>query len=147
MRLQETPGPEKRLSGPDEVYDFLSVRVHESLRYNPDVENLIIILLNAHMKMIGWEVISNGTLDTLLVHPREVFKPAIVTGAYGVIIAHNHPSGDPIASDADIRVTRDLIKAGQLLRIEVADHIILGRPSPDRAKPWYSLREHGFLYS
>ena len=90
--------------------------------------------------------ISQGTLDTLLVHPREVFKPAITAGAAAIVLAHNHPSGDPTPSEADIKVTRDLIRAGQLLKIEVLDHIILGRATAERKRDYVSLRELGYFY-
>jgi DNA repair protein RadC len=65
-------------------------------------------------------------MDTLLVHSREVFRAAIIASASAVVLAHNHPSGDPSPSEADLKVTRDLIRAGQLLKIEVLDHVIIG---------------------
>jgi hypothetical protein len=70
------------------------------------------------------------------VHPREVFKAAIAANAAAVVLAHNHPSGDPTPSEADIKVTRDLIRAGQLLKIEVLDHVIIGRATPERQKDY-----------
>ena len=92
------------------------------------------------------EKVSSGTLDTLLVHPREVFKTAVVANASAVVLVHNHPSGDPTPSEADIKVTRDLIRAGQVLKIEVLDHIILGQRSVERAQDFVSLRELGYFY-
>jgi DNA repair protein RadC len=76
-----------------------------------------------------------------------VFRSAISAGAAAVILLHNHPSGDPTPSEADIKVTRDLIRAGQLLKIEVLDHIILGRATLERPKDYVSLRELGYFYS
>jgi DNA repair protein RadC len=96
---------------------------------------------------IGLEVISNGTLDTILVHPREVFRPAVILSAAAIILCHNHPSGDPEPSAADIKVTRELIRAGQVLKIEVLDHIILGRASTERPYDYASLRELGHFYT
>jgi DNA repair protein RadC len=110
------------------------------------VENFQVVLLNTRRRLIRVERISQGTLDTLLVHPREVFKPAITAGASALVLVHNHPSGDPAPSEADIKVTRDLIRAGQLLKIEVLDHIILGRRTETRAKDYASLRELGYFY-
>ena len=109
------------------------------------VETLQVILLNTRRRLIRLEVISQGTLDTLLVHPREVFKVAIGANASAIVLAHNHPSGDPTPSDADIKVTRDLIRAGQLLKIEVLDHVILGRATQERPKDYASLRELGYF--
>jgi DNA repair protein RadC len=76
------------------------------------------------------------------VHAREVFRTAaIIAGASAIVLMHNHPSGEPQPSEADIKVTRDLIRAGQLLKIEVLDHVIVGKPSHS------SLRELGYFYS
>ena len=71
----------------------------------------------------------------------------IAANAAALILAHNHPSGDPTPSEADIKVTRDLIRAGQLLKIEVLDHIILGRATEKRPKDYSSLKELGYFYS
>ena len=111
-----------------------------------DVEQFRVVLLNTRRRLIGLETISQGTLDTLLVHPREVFKRAIAANASAVVLVHNHPSGDPTPSEADIKVTRDLIRAGQLLKIEVLDHIIIGRRTTERHKDYVSLRELGYFY-
>ena len=110
-------------------------------------EQFQVLLLNTRKRLIRAEKISDGTLDTVLVHPREVFKHAIAANAAGIVLVHNHPSGDPTPSDADIKVTRDLIRAGQLLKIEVVDHVIIGRATPERMKDYSSLRELGYFYS
>ncbi len=71
----------------------------------------------------------------------------MIMATAAIILAHNHPSGDPAPSEADIKVTRDLIRAGQLIKIEVLDHVIIGQPAPDRTKDYCSLRENGCFYS
>jgi len=111
------------------------------------VEQLQVLLLNTRRRLIRVETVTNGTLDTLLVHPREVFKSAIAANAAGIVLAHNHPSGDPTPSEADIKVTRDLIRAGQLLKIEVLDHVIVGCATPERPKDYVSLRELGYFFA
>jgi DNA repair protein RadC len=111
------------------------------------VETFQILLLNTRRRLIRVEQVSQGTLDTILVHPREVFKSAIAARAAAIVLVHNHPSGDPTPSEADIKVTRDLIRAGQLIKIEVLDHVILGRATVDRPKDFSSLRELGYFYS
>jgi DNA repair protein RadC len=112
-----------------------------------NVETLQVLLLNTRRKLIRVEEkVIEGTIDTLLVHPREVFKAAIAANAAAVVLAHNHPSGDPTPSEADIKVTRDLIRAGQLLKIEVVDHVIIGRATPERQKDFVSLRELGYFF-
>lgn len=147
LRLQETPTDGGLLDTPERVVDHLRGQLSNAIGYNPDVESFIVVLLNTRRRIIGWQLVSTGTLDTLLVHPREVFKPAIVMSAAAIVLAHNHPSGDPTPSEADIKVTRELIRAGQLLRIEVLDHVILGRISPERCKDYCSLRELGYFYN
>lgn len=129
------------LDSPERVADLL----RESNRFF-DVENLQILLLNTRKKLIRIERISQGTLDSILVHPREVFKSAITANAAAVVLAHNHPSGDPTPSEQDIKVTRDLIRAGQLLKIDVIDHVIMGKPTEGRARDYVSLRELGYFY-
>lgn len=129
------------LDTPERIADLLreSNRAYE-------VESFQVVLLNTRRKLIRVERISQGTLDTILVHPRDVFKSAIAANAAAIVLAHNHPSGDPTPSEADIKVTRDLIRAGQLLKIEVLDHVIIGRATPDRPKDYVSLRELGYFY-
>jgi DNA repair protein RadC len=128
------------LDTPDAVANLM--REDSRLR---KVETFQILLLNTRRRLIGVVKVSDGTLDTILVHPREVFKPAIAANAAAVVLLHNHPSGEPTPSEADIKVTRDLIRAGQLLKIEVLDHLILGRATQERPKDYMSLRELGYF--
>jgi len=111
------------------------------------VETLQIVLLNTRRRLIRVEQVADGTLDTILVHAREVFRRAIVANASALVLVHNHPSGDPMPSEADIKITRDLIRAGQLLKIEVLDHVIFGRATHERGKDYVSLRELGYFYT
>ncbi len=110
------------------------------------VESLQVLFLNTRRRLIGMQNVSQGTLDTILVHPREVFAAAISKRASAIVLVHNHPSGDPTPSEADIKVTRDLIRAGQLLKIDVLDHVIIGRATPERTKDFSSLRELGYFF-
>ena len=90
-------------------------------------EQLRGLYLNSHNRIVHDEVISLGTINSNLVHPREVFRPAIEYSAAAVILAHNHPSGVTEPSDEDRRVTEQLVKAGRLIGIEVLDHIVIGK--------------------
>ena len=123
------------------------VRLLRARNLLKNVETLQVLSLNTRRRFIRLDEITDGTLDTLLVHPREVFRKAIAANAAAVVLAHNHPSGDPTPSEADIKVTRDLIRAGQLLKIEVLDHVIIGRATPEQPKDYVSLRELGYFYS
>jgi len=135
---QESP----TLDTPERIADLLR---EDNRSY--EVENFQVVLLNTRRKLLRIEHISQGTLDSILVHPREVFKPAIAANAAAIVLVHNHPSGDPTPSEADIKVTRDLIRAGQLLKIEVLDHVIIGRATQQRPRDFLSLRELGYFYS
>ncbi|MBM3823601.1 MAG: JAB domain-containing protein [Verrucomicrobia bacterium] len=140
--VQEQGGEPPLLDTPASIADWLR---EENRGY--EVEHFQIVMLNTRRRLIRVEKISQGTLDTILVHPREVFRAAILAQASAVVLVHNHPSGDPTPSEADIRVTRDLIRAGQLLKIEVLDHVILGRRTEGKARDWISLRELGYFYA
>lgn len=127
------------LDTPDIVVSLLR---EENRQY--EVEQFQAVLLNTRRRLIKVEQLGKGLLDSILVHPREVFRAAISANASALILVHNHPSGDPTPSDADIRVTRDLVRAGQLLKIELLDHIIIGRRSEQRLKDYVSLKELGY---
>lgn len=90
-------------------------------------EHFVILLLDTKNQLIRKETVSVGTLNLSLVHPREVFKEAIKESANSIILVHNHPSGDSTPSDSDIKITKQLIKAGELLDIKVLDHVIIGK--------------------
>jgi DNA repair protein RadC len=125
--------------------DFVANLLREETRLY-EVETFHVLLLNTRRRLIRVEKISQGGLDMVLAHPRDVFKSAIMANAACVVLVHNHPSGDPTPSEADIRVTRDLIRAGQLLKIEVLDHVILGARTETRARDYISMRDAGLFF-
>lgn len=139
---QETNKEAPMLDTPERVADVL----REPNRLYT-VEHMQVVCVNTRRRLIAVENVAQGLLDQVLVHAREVFAIAIAKRASAIILAHNHPSGDPTPSEADIRVTRDLIRAGQLLKIEVLDHIILGQRTTERPRDYCSLRELGYFYS
>jgi DNA repair protein RadC len=129
--LRECPTPEslQMCDTPDKVAEYWKRHVAAHPYFNPECECFVVLILNTRRKVKGHYLVSIGTMDTILVHPREVFRLAIMTGASAIVLTHNHPSGDPTPSEADIKVTRDLIRAGQLLKIEVLDHVVIGNPN------------------
>ena len=149
LALRECPTPaEMQLCDtPDKAAAYWREHVPSHPYFNRDVECFVVLLLNTRRKVQGHCFISTGTLDTILVHPREVFRPAVIGASAAVILMHNHPSGEPSPSEADIKVTRDLIRAGQLLKIDVLDHIVMGQPGAEGQKDYQSLRELGYFYS
>lgn len=124
--------PGTRLDQPTSVYHLLKDVIRDEKR-----ELFIVILQDVKQCLICYEVVSVGTLSNSLVHPREVFYPAIRHKAASLILAHNHPSGDPEPSLQDYRVTELLIEAGQLIGIPINDHLIIGHQG------YVSLRKKG----
>jgi len=115
-------------------------------REYPYQETMWVILLDRKNHPIFRLLITKGTLTASLVSPREVFTPALLSGAAAVICGHNHPSGSVEPSNADIQVTRILRDPGHILGIELSDHIILGDPTMDpKGRGWYSFREAGMI--
>ncbi|UPT72707.1 MAG: hypothetical protein M0D55_12235 [Elusimicrobiota bacterium] len=102
-------------------------------------EHFLVLSLNARRQLLRLETVSVGTLSASLVHPREVFAPAIAHGAAAVVVVHNHPSGDPSPSAEDREATRRLQRAGELLGIPLADHVVVSETS------FFSFRESGIL--
>lgn len=102
-------------------------------------EHFLAVLLNTRHRPLAVELVSVGSLNASIVHPREVFRPAIVATAASLILVHNHPSGDPTPSEDDLEITQRLRRVGEMVGIEVLDHIILGAAAP------FSLREAGLL--
>ncbi len=140
----ELHGEAPLLDTPERVAEYL----REELRAEQRAERFVVLLLNARRRLINKPCyLSQGTLDTVHVHARDVFRSAIIANAAALVLVHNHPSGDPTPSEADIKVTRDLIRAGQLLKIEVVDHVILGHATQERPKDYASLRELGYFYA
>ena len=103
-----------------------------------DREHFVVAMLDRKGGILGLNTVSVGTISSSVVHPREVFKPAIVIGASSIIIAHNHPSGGTMPSKEDTEVTRRLVEAGKLLGIEILDHVIIG-------DNYYSFKEKGMI--
>jgi len=141
MSLRDCPVPADLLvcETPEQAAAYWRLHLETHPYFNPECECFVVLLLNTRKRVKGHQLVTIGTMDTLLVHTREVFRTAIVSSAASVLLLHNHPSGDPTPSEADIKVTRDLIRAGQLLKIEVLDHIVIGRPG------FQSLRALGYF--
>ena len=130
-----------KLCSPEEVYNFLA----PFLAVAPDQEKFLVIHLNSKNRPIDAPlIITTGLLDMTPVHPREIFRGAIVAGAAAIILAHNHPSGDPTPSTEDYAVTRRLIEAGDVVGIRVLDHIILGTPTAS-SEGYRSIRAGGWV--
>ena len=117
----ETPYGRQRIFGAEDVYKMFQAE------YSGEKQEIVIeLLLNAKYEVIGRETVSKGGIVTALVEPRDVFRPAVKRGATGVILIHNHPSGDPTPSEDDLNATEQIEKGGELIGIKLIDHIIIG---------------------
>jgi DNA repair protein RadC len=124
---------------PEAAVEYWRTHISTAPWFPKDQECTVVILLNARFRILGHHLISIGILDQALVHPRETFRAAIIAAAYSIVLAHNHPSGDPTPSQADITATSELVRAGECIRIRLADHVIIGNPG------FSSLRKLGFI--
>ncbi|HTG43546.1 MAG TPA: JAB domain-containing protein [Verrucomicrobiae bacterium] len=140
--LKECPTPETLVhcDTPDKAADYWRLHIATNPYFAPEYECLAVLLLNTRRRVKGHQLVTLGTQDTLLISPSQIYRLAIATSASAIIAMHNHPSGESSPSEADIRATRDLIRAGQLLKIELIDHVIVG------AGNCSSLRTLGYFY-
>lgn len=138
-RLASEKASREVLDAPELIYQLL----WQEFRLL-DRESLRVVLLDTRYRLIAVREVSRGTLNESLAHPREIFKPAITHSAYAFVLAHNHPSGDPSPSDADLRLTRKVGEGARLLQIQMLDHLICGVACT--GKPGYfSFKEAGLL--
>ncbi|MFA5897643.1 MAG: JAB domain-containing protein [Hyphomicrobium sp.] len=114
--------------------------VFHALLGSESVEVCGLLCLTTKMQVIAYHELSRGTLDRSCVHPREVFKTALLANAAGIVLGHNHPSGDPTPSPDDRALTKRLVEAGSIIGVELLDHIIVGH-----ADRYWSFREGGLL--
>ncbi len=122
------------IHSPRDVANALARRFDES-----EVELFVVVMLNAQNRAISYQEVTRGILNSSLVHPREVFRLSILYGAAGIILAHNHPSGNPTPSADDQAVTRQLVASGKVLDMPVYDHVIVA------ADRYFSFAESGLL--
>ena len=139
--LAEKCEVELPFDGPEKVYEYLRPVV-----IGLEVEKFWTLCLNRKNRLIKCIEVTSGTATSSLVHPREVYKGAIRLGSSAIIVAHNHPSGDPSPSSADIRVTRQLREAAEVLGVALLDHVIIGEPAYTEDKMgFYSFNDNGLL--
>jgi DNA repair protein RadC len=123
-----------KLADPKAVVSFIKSQIGDECR-----EHFITLCVNMKNEVLSYSLVSIGTVSEAIVHPREVFTPAILSGASGIIISHNHPSGLLQPSSQDMTTTKRMCDAGKIIGIPVFDHIIVGFDSDD----YYSIKENG----
>lgn len=137
--VKETSGRydvRKKIQSPNDIFN-IAQNVIQANEYAE--ENLWLITLDTKNNITGIFTVSTGSLNSSIVHPREIFKRAVLQNAASIIICHNHPSGDPAPSQEDINITKRIYDAGKILGIELLDHIIIGD------NKYTSLKEKGVL--
>ena len=127
------------LETPELIHNFFGPQLRHLSQ-----EQVMVAVLDTRLRHVATTVVSVGTVNDSRAHPREILRPVITRGAYGFILLHNHPSGDPSPSRADEIVTRQVVEAAKLMQVCFLDHVIIGRPSPGRAA-YYSFREAGLV--
>lgn len=136
LTVQESIGdylrPNTRYTSSSQVFDTFSFLQHETKEY------FIALHLDGKNRIICVDMVSSGSLNQSIVHPRETFKTALLSSAAAIILMHNHPTGDPTPSPEDIEITKRLKEAGDILGIRILDHIIIG-------STYYSFTERGLL--
>lgn len=130
------------VDSPERVFQYME----GAFDPDPTVEWFFVIPLNRKNRALGRVAVTRGIATASLVHPREVLRPTILCNATGLIVAHNHPSGDPAPSQADIKTTRQLRGAAETMQVELLDHVIIGERDADPANVgYYSFSEAGLL--
>src|SRR6056297_1136252 len=121
-RYSKSKNPITKITQAEDVYNYFKDDLE-----NEKQENFYILILNNRNHIIKSEFITRGVLDASIIHPREIFKPAIKNSAAKIILIHNHPSGDPEPSQEDLNITKTIIKLGKEMDIKVLDHVIIGK--------------------
>jgi DNA repair protein RadC len=133
--------------GVPSIIKYWNANVVTSQWFSDDKEHVVTILLDTRLRPIGHNLVSIGSVNEAIVQAREVFRPAIVSAAYAIVMLHNHPSGDPSPSQADHRVTRRMREAADIVGIALIDHIIVGdeRVTQNGVPGYFSFKEAGVI--
>lgn len=130
---------------PEVIVNLFRDIISQSTWFDLEKECLVVVLLNAKWQVKGWNLISIGLQNQTLIHSRECYRAAIIGAAAYIVLIHNHPSGDPSPSADDIRITRQMRNAGDILGIPLIDHVIVGRANQLCPKGYVSLKEQGIF--
>lgn len=127
------------LDSPGRIHDFFAPQLRHLAQ-----EHVYVAVVDTRLRHISTALVSVGTVNETTAHPREILRPVITRGAYGFVLIHNHPSGDPSPSRADGVITRRLVEAAEIMQVKFIDHVIIGRASEGR-EPFYSFRQAGVV--
>lgn len=143
QRLHESAGS-LRINSPEDAVSYWKEKVTAAPWYDPEKEMLVVLTVNTRHVVTGHAIVSLGTLNECIAHPRDIFRPAVALGAYGILLMHNHPSGDPTPSEADRHLTRKITEGGRFLQISFLDHVIVGTGTRLESTH-FSLKQAGLM--
>ena len=145
QRLHESPGS-MRVEDPVAALTYWREKIVAMPWHDPEREVCVVLLLNTRYRVLCHSLVSLGSVNETMVHPRDVFRAAVAMGAYAVLLMHNHPSGDASPSTADHAISRRLAEAGRLLQITLLDHVIVGAAGAGAdGRGYYSFKEAGLV--
>lgn len=139
------PADSPKLDSPELALGYWNSIITHQEWYDENKEHLVALLLNTRYNIVGYSLVSIGSVNESIAHPREVFRAAIASGAYAFILMHNHPSGDSSPSQSDHSLTRRLMEGAELLQIKFLDHVIAGTNATVGSKAYFSFKEVGVL--
>ena len=141
VSLRECPSPKSmtKMENPQDAVDYWNAHVIRAAHFNRDCECIAVLILNTRKRIRGHTIVSVGTLNEGIAHPREIYRLAVMAAAQTIILMHNHPSGEVEPSEADRRLTRKVKESGEILGIQLCDHIIVGH------QRYFSFRESGLV--
>lgn len=129
------------LDSPEAIDDYFHEVIRKDWTIEHHKENLIALIVDSRLNLIGHNVVSSGTLTETTAHPREIFRTVLASNGYGISLIHNHPSGDPSPSRADRAFTKRIVEASELMQIRFLDHLVV----TDQKSNYYSFRENGLV--
>lgn len=161
LRVGEA-APAASLHEQDACWNYWNEVIKQQVWFDQNKEVIVVLLFSPQLVIEGYALVSIGSLTEAIAHPREIFRAAVAAGCYGIVVMHNHPSGDPNPSDADENLTQRLHAAGEILQIPLLDHVIVGcqlvtcptraRMSRETARRrdiatrgYFSFADHGLL--
>jgi len=144
-RVGESPpyhcgGDRWLIDAPAKAFEFWQEVIAAEQTFEPDKEHLVAVLVNTKFQVTGYHVVSVGSVNESIAHPREIFRAVIVAAAFGLVLMHNHPSGDPSPSKADHVITKKIQDGADLLNLRLLDHVIAGKET------FYSFKESGAVF-
>lgn len=143
IRIGE-PEPSYKLDSAELSMGYWEAVISAQDWFDDNKEQLVVLLLSTRYAIQGYHLVSMGTVNESIAHPREIFRIAVATGSYAIIVMHNHPSSDPSPSQSDHSLTRRLSEGAELLQIKMLDHVIAGKPTEGRQR-YFSFKEAGVL--